>query len=181
MKKLSYFFIAVIIMTPGCTTKTLDEPTAIEVISKDYPYPRIVDHDIFCGDPTHAYKILQAGLEAKGLVTILQIRKFGDTTSFVKFTNAAKPYLLPTPKEDRIHKIQRVKVADEEFGAIKNIAIMSSKNKAIVSYTVIRKKTVFADAMKNPMSDTLQRKAYFIRTDDGWQTTKNSELDFLAF
>lgn len=181
MKKLSYFFIAASIISTGCTTKTLDKQTAIEVISKEYPYPRIVDYDIFCGDPAHAYKILQAGLEAKGLVTILQTRKFGDTSSFVKFTNAAQPYLLPTSKEDRTHKIQRVKVADEEFGVIKNIEIISSKNKAIVYYTVTQKKTVFADAMKNPMPDTVQRKAYLIRTDDGWQISKNSELDFLAF
>lgn len=183
MKKIPNILVTMILLITACSCspKTLDEQTAREVIIKEYKFPRIIDHDIFCNDPAHAYTILKSGLVEKGFVKVLQSKKFGDTTSFVSFTPAAKPYLLPTTKDDKKYKIQRVKVGDEEFDKIKDISIMSSENKAIVTYSRIRRKSIFAAAMKNPISDTVTQKVYFIRTKDGWQITKNSEIEFLAF
>ncbi|CAD0004813.1 MULTISPECIES: hypothetical protein [Flavobacterium] len=182
MKKLSYILTFVFIIVTGCTSKTLDEKLATELILEKNKYPRVVDHDIFCGDPSHAYTIFKSGLVEKGFVKVLQSKKFGDTTSFISFTIAAKPYLQPTPKDDKISKIQRVKVADEEFGAIKEIRMMSSGNKAIVEYTTIRRKNIFAAAMKNGLKDTLNHEVYFIQSDGGWQLLdKKSEIDFLSF
>lgn len=182
MKNLSYILTTVILIITGCEPKKLDEKLAIALILEKKHYPTIVDHDIFCGDPTHAYTIFKSELVEKGFVKVLQTRKFGDTTAFVSFTTAAKPYLLPTPKDDKISKIQRVKVADEEFGAIEAIRIMSSGNKAIVEYTTIRRKNVFAAAIKNGLKDTLTHEVYFIRSDDGWQLLdKKSEIEFLSF
>ncbi len=143
MKKLSYILATMILIITGCQPKKLDEKLATALILEKNHYPTIVDHDIFCGDPTHAYTIFKSGLVEKGFVKVLQSKKLGDTTSFISFTTAAKPYLLPTPKDDKISKIQRIKVADEEFGAIKEIRMMSSGNKAIVEYTTIRKKKCF--------------------------------------
>jgi hypothetical protein len=89
---------------------------------------------------------------------------------------------LITPASDKKHKIQRVKVANEEFGAIKAIRIMSSGRKAIVEYTTIRRKNIFAVAIKNGLKDTLNHEVYFIRADDGWQLLdKKSEIEFLSF
>lgn len=182
MKKLPYILAMVILIITGCQPKKLDEKLATALILEKNHYPTIVDHDIFCGDPAHAYTIFKSGLVEKGFVKVLQTRKFGDTTAFVSFTSAAKPYLLSTPKDDKINKIQRVKVADEEFGAIVAIRIMSSGNKAIVEYSTIRKKNVFAAAIKNGLKDTLFHKVYFIRTDDGWQLLdKKSEIEFLSY
>ena len=119
MKKLSCILTVMILIVTGCQPKKLDDKLAAALIlEKDY-YPTIVDHNIFCNDPAHAYTIFKSGLVEKGFVKVLQTKKFGDTTSFVSFTPAAKPYLLHTPADDKISKIQRVKVADEEFGAIK--------------------------------------------------------------
>ncbi|MEO7978719.1 hypothetical protein [Flavobacterium sp.] len=182
MKKLSYILTTLILITTGCQPKKLDEKLATALILEKNHYPAIVDHDIFCGDPAHAYIIFKSGLVEKGFVKVLQTRKFGDTTSFVSFTSTAKPYLLPTPAADKKHKIQRIKVADEEFGAIASIRIMSSGNKAIVEYTTIRKKNIFAAAIKNGLKDTLNHEVYFIRADDGWQLMdKKSEIEFLSF
>lgn len=182
MKKIPKIISAtVILLITGCSSKTLDEQTAREIISKEYGYPRLIDHDIFCNDPAHAYTLLNSGLVEKGLVKVLKSKKFGDSTSIISFTSAAKPYLLPTPKEDKTYKIQRVKVADEKFGEIKDIRIMTSGNKAIVTYSRIRKKSIFSAAMKKPLSDTLTSKVYFVRTSEGWQLTKNPEIEFLAF
>lgn len=182
MKKLSYILTTVILIITGCHPKKLDEKLATALILEKKHYPTIVHHDIFCGDPAHAYTIFKSGLVEKGFVKVLQTRKFGDTTAFVSFTPAAKPYLLPTTASDKKHKIQRVKVADEEFGAIKAIRIMSSGNKAIVEYTTIRRKNVFAVAIKNGLKDTLNHEVYFIRNDNGWKLMdKKSEIEFLSY
>ena len=182
MKKLSYILTTVILIITSCEPKKLDEKLATALILEKKHYPTIVEHDIFCGDPTHAYVIFKSGLVEKGFVKVLQSKKFGDTTAFVSFTTAAKPYLLHTPTDDKISKIQRVKVADEEFGAIKEIRMMSSGNKAIVEYTTIRKKNVFAVAIKNGLKDTLNHEVFFIRNDDVWKLMdKKSELEFLSY
>ncbi|RKR08890.1 hypothetical protein C8C83_0485 [Flavobacterium sp. 90] len=182
MKNLSYILATMILIITGCQPKKLDEKLATALILEKNHYPTIVDHDIFCGDPTHAYTIFKSGLVEKGFVKVLQTKKFGDTTAFVSFTPAARPYLLPTPAADKKHKIQRVKVADEEFGAIVAIRIMSSGNKAIVEYTTIRKKNVFAAAIKNGLKDTLIHEVYFILADEGWRLLdKKSEIEFLSF
>lgn len=182
MKKLSYILTTVILIITGCQPKKLDEKLAtVRILEKNH-YPAIVHHDIFCGDPAHAYVIFKSGLVEKGFVKVLQSKKFGDTTAFVSFTTAAKPYLLHTLKDDKISKIQRVKVADEEFGAIKEIRMMSSGNKAIVEYTTIRRKNVFAVAIKNGLKDTLSHEVYFIRNDDDWKLMdKKSEIEFLSY
>jgi hypothetical protein len=182
MKKLSYILVTVILIITGCQPKKLDEKLATALILKKNHYPTIVDHDIFCGDPAHAYTIFKSGLVEKGFVKVLQSKKLGDTTSFVSFTTAAKPYLLLTPAADKRSKIQRVKVADEVFGAISEIRLMSSGNKAIVEYTTIRRKNVFAAAIKNGLKDTLNHEVYFIQTDDGWKLMdKKSEFEFLSY
>lgn len=182
MKKLPYILNAIILLTTGCQPKKLDEKLATALIKEEYHYPKIVDYDIFCDDPAHAYTIFKSELVEKGFVKVLQTKKFGDTTSFVSFTVAAKPYLLPTPAVDKKHKIQRVKVANEEFGAIEAIRIMSSGNKAIVEYTTIRRRNVFASAIKNGLKDTVSHEIYFIRTDDGWLLMdKKSEIEFLSY
>ncbi|KQO24946.1 hypothetical protein ASF10_07175 [Flavobacterium sp. Leaf82] len=182
MKNLSYILATMLLIITGCQPKKLDEKLATTLILEKNHYPTIVDHDIFCGDPAHAYTIFKSGLVEKGFVKVLQTKKFGDTTAFVSFTPAARPYLLPTPAADKKHKIQRVKVADEEFGAIAEIRIMSSGNKAIVEYTTIRRKNVFAASIKNGLKDLLSHEVYFILADDGWQIMdKKSEIEFLSY
>ncbi|WP_409415801.1 hypothetical protein [Flavobacterium sp. PS2] len=182
MKKLPCILTTAMLMMISCQPQKLDKKLATTLILEKDVYPKIVDHDIFCNDPTHAYTILKSGLVEKGFVKVLQSKKIGDTTSFVSFTPAARPYLLPTPKDDKISKIQRVKVGDEEFGGIEEIRIMSSGNKAIVNYNTIRRKNDFATAMKNVLRDTVNHEVYFIRTDNGWQLMDNkSEIEFLSF
>jgi hypothetical protein len=182
MKKLPYFLNAIILLMTGCQPKRLDEKLAIALIKEEYHYPKIVDHYIFCDDPLHAYTIFKSGLVEKGFVEVLHSKKFGDTTAFVSFTAAAKPYLLSTPAADKKYKIQRVKVADEEFGSIEAIRIMNYGNRAIVKYTTIRKKNIFATAIKNGLKDTLTQEIYFIRTDDGWLLMhKTPEIEFLSY
>lgn len=59
MKKLSYLLIIAIITVIGCTTENLKDKTVIELIRKEYYYPRIIDYDIYFSDPKHAQKVLK--------------------------------------------------------------------------------------------------------------------------
>ena len=36
-------------------------------------FPKVVDYDIFCGDPVHARKVFDAGLEEQGLVVVQNV------------------------------------------------------------------------------------------------------------
>ncbi len=75
MKKLSCILTVAIMTMTGCNTKNLDEKTAVELIVKEYQYPRVLDYDIYRSDPQHARKVRQSGLEEKGLITVLRTQK----------------------------------------------------------------------------------------------------------
>jgi hypothetical protein len=74
---------------------------ATTLILEKNQYPKLVEHDIFCDDTEHTYRLIKSGLIEKGFVKVLHSKKFGDTTSFISFTTAAKPYLLATPAADK--------------------------------------------------------------------------------
>lgn len=58
---------------------------------------------------------------------------------------------------------------------------MISGNEVVVTYSIVRRKNVFA-ALKNGLRNTFTHEVYFIRTDDGWQLMdKKSEIEFLSF
>lgn len=182
MKKLPYILTVTIILMTGCNMNKLDQKTATELIIKKHQYPRVMDHYVFRGDPEHALMILKSGLEQKGLVVVQRTQKLMDAGKpLVDFTAAAKPYLLPTSKEDIESHIQKVKIADEAFDAIKEIRIMSSGKKAIVTYSTVRKNTVFASVLKKSLPQTAEYTVYFVLTEDGWQLINKSDIEFIAF
>jgi hypothetical protein len=182
MKKLSYILTVAIILMIGCNTNKLDEKTATELIVKKYQYPRVMDHYIFCSDPDHARMVSKSGLEEKGLVVVQRTQKLMDAGKpLVHFTVRAKPYLLSTSKEDTESHIQKVKIADEIFDAIKEIRIMSSGKKAIVIYSTVRKNTIFASVLKKSLPKTAEYTVYFVLTEDGWKLVNKSDIEFIAF
>jgi hypothetical protein len=180
MKKLSYILTVVIITITSCTNKTLDEKTAIELIKKEYHYPRVLDYNIYCSDPAHARKVLQAGLEEKGMVTVQRTQKLKDIGKpLIHFTDAAKPYFLPTSEDDKKSNIQKVKIADEKFGKIKEIKIWNSGKMAIVEYTTVRNNTIFGTLLRKGSSTIKEHKAYFVLMENGWQVMNKSDVDLL--
>lgn len=183
MKKLHLVLTVGMLTITSCQPKKLDKKMAESMILEKNHYPKIIDYDVFRNDPVHAYTILKSGLVEKGYVKVLERKRIGDTASTVSFTAAAKPFLLPTPEEDKVvSHIQRVKIGEANFGGIKEISIMSSGNKAVVSYYTIQNKNVFAAVRKNPISDTIIHQSYFIREDSRWKIMdKKNELEFLAF
>ena len=180
MKKLPYILTVAIIAMTGCDTKKLDEKMAIELINKEYQYPQVLDHDIYCSDPAHARKVLKAGLEEKGLVIVQRTQKLKDIGKpLIHFTDAAKPYFLATSEDDKKSNIQKVKIADEDFDKIKEIKIWNSGKMAIVEYSTVRNNTIIGSLLRKGSSTIKEHKAYFILMENGWQIMNKSDVDLL--
>jgi hypothetical protein len=130
----------------------------------------VIDYEIFCSDPAHAKSLLDAGLEADGLVTVQKTQKLKDIgRPLIQFTVKAEPFLLPTPEKDKALDIQKVKVADEDLNDI-NIS-QDNENKDIVwvEYTAVYKNiTPFSVLMKRNLNEQVSHKVQFSLTDSGW-------------
>jgi hypothetical protein len=49
----------------GCTSKELNREEAFKLLQRGKHYPQLLDYDIYCGDPQHAKKVMDAGLEIR--------------------------------------------------------------------------------------------------------------------
>ncbi|MEO6812847.1 MAG: hypothetical protein ABI172_02885 [Ginsengibacter sp.] len=173
MEKLITIIIIVGLFT-GCSSKELSREEASKIIKQEMKYPKVVDYDLFCGDPVYAKKVLDAGLEEKGLVTVHRTLKLGDIGKpIIEFTDKAKPYLLPTPEEDKKSLIQKVKIADEELVDVTGIQTSEGGKRAIAEYTTAYKNiSDFAALTRRNYNKPGTNKAYFALYDDGWRLEK---------
>ncbi|MCC4229093.1 hypothetical protein [Zunongwangia profunda] len=175
MKKL--FLIFMLISAIGCqTNQKPDKKTVLKMINDDLNYPRTIDYEIFCSDPSHAKKLLDLKLDTTGMVTIQKKQKLRDIGSpLISFTEAAQLYLIePTEKEKRLD-IQKVKIAEETIDNIKlgNSSESNGKISIPVTYTVICTNiTPFSALMKRNLSKTISRSATLLFTDGNWKLIK---------
>ncbi|MGH2642971.1 MAG: hypothetical protein ACRDE2_03405, partial [Chitinophagaceae bacterium] len=154
---------------------------AFRIIEEAKLYPRLVDYDIFCADPSHARKILEVGLEEKGVQSVDRTQKLKDIGNpLIHFTEKAAPYLLPTSEEDRISKIQKVKLADEILDKITGIKTTHNGKSAVVEYTTICENiSPFAVLLKRDLHQPQKNKIYMSLYDDGWRIEKKPGFEFL--
>lgn len=170
MKKL-FLIILIAGLLAGCSSKELSREDASRIIKQEMHYPKVVDYDIFCSDPVHARKVIDAGLEEKGLVTVQRTQKLKDIGKpLVSFTEKAKPNLLPTPEKDKKYEIQKVKIADEEFVNVTGIQMSEGGKTAVAEYTTAYKNVSdFAVLINRNYNQPDTSKAYFALYDDGWR------------
>lgn len=172
MKKSIGVFLTCCFLITGCSEKELDREKAKAILQQDGQYPRTVDYYIYCGDSQHASRVINAGLEDVGLVTIKHRVKLGDIGKkpIVSFTEKARPYLLETSAEDQKSRIQKVKLADEELVEVTGILMDASGKTATVEYTTSFKNvTPFSKLMKTDYTKTATHQAIFAQYDDGWR------------
>lgn len=171
MKALFLIAIAAVFMT-GCGSKELSKDEALTLLKRERGYPRVYDHTVYCGDPQQARDVLDKGLETNGLVIVHRTAKLKDMGKkpIIEFTQKAKPFLLPTPEEDRKYKRQLVKIADEDILEIKSIVSNPADKTAVVEYTTSYKNlTPFAVLVKNSSKPAISHTATFVLSDeDGW-------------
>lgn len=183
MKSITVLLCLASLLMAGCSLNKLTRENALHILQKEKVYPRVVDYDLFCGDPNYAVKVLDAGLEDQGYLTVDRTQKLIDIGKpIIHLTEKAEPYLLPTPKEDQISKIQRLKLADENLKEITGIRISGSGKNAVVEYTVICKNiSPFAVLIKRDLQKPDTRKSYFSLYDDGWRIEKKPGVEFMEF
>jgi hypothetical protein len=183
MKAKTYFTILLSpMLLSGCDDQKLDAKTAKKLIIEQQQLPKVIDHQIFAGDPAQAKKMLDLGMEKEGLVTIMRTQTSKETgMPWINFTEKGKVYFLPTSKKDKKYDIQNVKVADAVFGELKGI-VMGKENKAsMVEYTIIyTNMTPFSRLSTNDWNKPNTRKVYFIKYDTGWRIDKQGELMFMG-
>src|SRR4051794_9245406 len=115
MKKSAIFLIVCSLVIASCSSKRLSREDALRLVQEDKQYPKIIDYDVYCSDPLYAKKVLDAGLETAGFVTVQRTQKLSEIgNTLIRFTSKATPYFLPTSDGDKTSDIQKVKLADEE-------------------------------------------------------------------
>ena len=74
MKTVSVFGFVVLFLT-SCTQLKLEKEEAASAIRTAKNYPKVYEYEINITDPASARKLLDAGLEAEGLITIDKTQK----------------------------------------------------------------------------------------------------------
>lgn len=176
---LHYFLLPLMVIAiSSCSNKELEREAAKKMIIEHNGYPKPWDYDFACGDPSVARKMLEAGMESTGMVTIKKKYNAYRSEALITFTDKAKPYLLPT--KDAQYHFQKVKIADEEFGEIKGIQHSGDGKTAIVKYTkVYRNISPFSKMVKGDFTKPKEATAYFALYDNGWQLETKPDMRFL--
>lgn len=176
MKNILFFFIAIWMFSSSCSNKSQDlsREEALILIKQEEGYPMVIDYDIFCGDPEFAKNVLDAGLEAQGLVIVQRTQKLSEVGNpLIRFSEKAQPYLLPTSEEDKSVKIQKVKLAEEELQEVTGIKMLNGNKSAIAEYTTSYiNVTPFSVLVKTDFNKKVDRTAHFSLYDDGWRLEK---------
>lgn len=175
MKKLLFYLLIAGLTLSGCNHGLkLSKDEAFQIINKELNYPRVIDYEIFCSDPTHAKSLLNAGLEVDGMVTVQKEQKLKDIgEALIQFNEKAKPYLLTTPEKDQALDIQKVKIADQEVEDLNISQDSENKNIVWVEFTLVYKNiTPFSVLMKKNLKEKVRQKVQFSLTDSGWAMQK---------
>ncbi|RPD44014.1 hypothetical protein [Paracnuella aquatica] len=140
MKKLTLLISTIALFYASCSTKELSKEEATQVIRQQGKYPKAINYDIYCSDPSHAKKAIDAGLEKEGLVSVQRTQKLGDVgKSLIQFTAKAQSYLLATPEKDKSLDVQKVKIADEDLSEVTSVQTENDGKGAVVEYTTAYK------------------------------------------
>lgn len=169
MKKLTIILFSIPLLLAGCSKKELSREEALSLIKQDKQYPKVVDYEIYCADPKFAKKVLDAGLEENGLLTVQRTQKLSDVGKpIIHFSEKAAPYLLTTSEKEQSINVQKVKLADEELAEVTGVKTSNDGKSAVVEYTTAYKNiTPFADLVKRDLTKQETYKAYFSLYDDG--------------
>lgn len=177
MKNL-LFFVIVCLLAVGCSSNELSREQAFEMIKSNYPKMR--DIEIYIADPGFAKRLLDAGLETDGYVTVQRTQKLADVGEpLVQFTEKAQEFLLPEEKTSESWK-KKALLFEEDIVEVTGIKRSQDNTKAVVEYTTKYTKTSpFIALTKIEPEKTTTRKAYFALYDDGWRLEEKPGADFV--
>lgn len=167
MKSILTLCIAAILLASCDSKEKLDRETALSILKEENTYPKPLTEDIYVADPADAKRLLDAGLEDEGLITVQRTQSLNDVGEpMISFTEKAEQYLLPVNDE----KIQQVKVADEVIEEVTGIQMEDGENRAVVEYkTSFASITPFSKLSQLNLEEENVRSVDFVLYDDGWR------------
>lgn len=179
MKSILTLCITAILLTSCESKEKLDRETALAILKEENTYPKPLTEDIYIADPVDAKRLLDAGLEDAGLITVQQTQSLNDVGEpLIFFTEKAEAYLLP----DNDKKIQQVKIADEVIEEVTGIQMEDGGDRAIVEYkTTFTDITPFSNLSKFDLEGEHTRKVNFVLYGDGWRVENDSSRSKLEY
>ena len=174
MKKTILTLSVFYLLLAGCASKELSREEALQLIQQKEQYPKVIDLDIYCSDPEFAKKVIDAGLDKEGLLTVQRTQKLSDIGKpLIHFTAKAQPYLLSTPAEEKALDVQKVKVADADIVEVTDVKTENEGKNAVVEYTTSYKNvTPFSVLTTRNLNGKATQKARFSLYEDGWKLEK---------
>ena len=172
MKKILTYLLPIFLIV-SCSSEKLDRDKALKLLQESHQ-SQSATYNIFVSDPTYAKRMLDAGLESEGLLTVQRMQTLGDAGKpLITFTERGKAFLVPQTEEDKKDNIQRVKIADETVEEVTGIQMLDGDKKAVVEYTTSYKNvTPFAKLSKRKLDEKENQKADFVLYDDGWRVKR---------
>lgn len=157
----------------SCGEKGLSNDDVKTAFEKDKVYPRVAQAQIFVNEEKTASLIRDTDLEEQGYVTVKLSHSLEDIGQpLVLFTEKSRPFLIAKPDSLESIEKQPVKVADEKFLEVKQIAYSEDGKKAVVDYSVtIDNQSPFIILLASPMQATEFRRTNFIKEGEDWKWT----------
>lgn len=167
MKKVLAILISILVLASCSSNVKLDTETALLVLREQSIYPKSLNEDIYIADPADARRLLDAGLESEGLITVQRIQKLIEVGEpIISFTEKAEPYLLARDGD----KIQQIKIADEEIDQVTSVQMIEGEGRAVVEYTTTFKNiSPFSKLSKLELDEGRVHEADFVLDDGGWK------------
>lgn len=172
MKRLTVILSSIAVLLIACSNnEELSREEALSLISRTMEYPKVIDYDIYCSDPKFAKKVLDAGLEEKGLVEVQRTQKLRDIGKpLIQFSGKAEQYFLKTPEKEKSIDVQKVKLAEEELQEVTGIKMMNDGKSAVVEYSTMYKNvTPFSSLVNTSFTEESTHQVNFALYDDGWR------------
>ena len=166
--------VTVLLLFTHCASDGLTKDEAMRLLRESKSYPAVMDHDVYCGSSEVAKKVLSTSLVADGYM-IAQATHDETTIGrpLVQFTEKAQPFLLTTSDTAKSLDVQRVKIADEDLVAIRNIKMEADNKTAVVEYeTALKNISPFSELLNRKPEPQQIRITFFSRADNGWVWNK---------
>ncbi|MFD2163025.1 hypothetical protein ACFSJU_11530 [Paradesertivirga mongoliensis] len=163
-------YLLPILLIVSCSSEKLDREKALKLLQENHQ-SQPATYKIFVSDPAYAKRMLDAGLESDGLLTVQRTQDFSDSGKpLISFTEKGEAYMVSQTEEDKKDNIQRVKIADQAIEEVTGIQMLDGDKKAVVEYTTsYRNVTPFAKLSKRKFDEKENHKADFLLYDDGWR------------
>lgn len=171
MKKSLIVLISILFLASCSSEEKLNKETALKILKENQVYPKTNTYSIFITAPAFAKRMIDAGLEEEGLLTVRRTQKLTEVGEpLIVFTKKAEPYLVTQTEEDKGDRIQRVKIADEEIGQVTRVQMVEGQGRAVVEYTTTFKNiSPFSKLSKLELDEGSVHKVGFVHNDTGWK------------